>query len=107
MLAKNKSTLSIAILVVLHTVGLFGLARSHQAWFMALTPVNLLLSAVLVWWNHNEWSVSKAGVLLLAFVVGMAVEIAGVATGAIFGEYSYGATLGTKLFAVPLVIGVN
>lgn len=107
MLTKNKSTIAIAVLLLLHAVGLIGLLSDRQSWFLALTPINLLLSAALVWWNHNGWSGTKIAVLVLAFLVGMAVEIAGVATGVIFGEYSYGATLGPKLFAVPIVIGVN
>ncbi|HMS64949.1 MAG TPA: carotenoid biosynthesis protein, partial [Ignavibacteria bacterium] len=34
-------------------------------------------------------------------------EIAGVHTGKIFGEYSYGEVLGYKLYGVPLIIGFN
>jgi putative membrane protein len=35
------------------------------------------------------------------------VEVAGVHSGAIFGEYTYGAALGFKLWEVPLLIGLN
>lgn len=35
------------------------------------------------------------------------MEVAGVATGVIFGQYSYGAALGYKVFNVPLLIGLN
>jgi putative membrane protein len=35
------------------------------------------------------------------------LEVVGVKTGLIFGEYKYGSTLGIKLFEVPLIIGFN
>jgi putative membrane protein len=36
-----------------------------------------------------------------------ALEVIGVKTGLVFGEYKYGETLGLKLFEVPLIIGFN
>jgi putative membrane protein len=44
---------------------------------------------------------------LVTFIVGFAAEYTGVHTGWIFGHYRYGETLGTKLFEIPLMIGVN
>ena len=35
------------------------------------------------------------------------LEIIGVKTGIIFGDYNYGDTLGFKFFDVPLIIGLN
>ena len=43
----------------------------------------------------------------LIFLLGFVVEVVGVQTGLIFGSYSYGATLGVKLFDTPLLIGLN
>jgi putative membrane protein len=45
-----------------------------------------------------------AGIVYLA---GFLIEVAGVNTSLIFGEYSYGNTLGVKLWNTPLLIGVN
>ena len=45
--------------------------------------------------------------VLLCFITGMLAEILGVRYGFIFGEYSYGNALGTKVMGVPLMIGVN
>ena len=41
------------------------------------------------------------------YAVTFALEAAGVATGAVFGPYGYGATLGPKVLDVPVVIGFN
>ncbi|MFD0777387.1 carotenoid biosynthesis protein [Flavobacterium myungsuense] len=38
---------------------------------------------------------------------GFMIEVIGVKTGLIFGNYSYGNGLGYKLFDVPLVISIN
>lgn len=37
----------------------------------------------------------------------MFIEIFGVKTGKIFGQYHYGFSLGLKIFDVPLIIGLN
>jgi len=105
--AKIRTRSSLAVLVILHTVGLFGLASDAQSWFLALTPLNLWLSLLILLINHRAWSVSTNFVLALAFLVGFFVEVAGVETGFIFGDYTYGATLGLRLFDVPLVMGAN
>jgi putative membrane protein len=40
-------------------------------------------------------------------VVGFFVEVVGINTGYLFGQYTYGETLGYKWLDVPLMIGVN
>lgn len=41
----------------------------------------------------------------IVFMLGIGAEVAGVATGLVFGEYLYGETLGLKIGGVPLAIG--
>jgi putative membrane protein len=36
-----------------------------------------------------------------------AIELVGVQTGAIFGQYTYGDTLGKRFLGVPIIIGLN
>ncbi len=43
----------------------------------------------------------------IAFTAGIGMEIIGVHTGLLFGNYQYGNILGPKIFDVPLLIGVN
>lgn len=45
--------------------------------------------------------------LSICFLVGIGVEIIGVNTGLLFGNYIYGNVLGYKIFGVPLLIGVQ
>jgi len=44
---------------------------------------------------------------LLVYILTFLLEVAGVKTGYIFGNFYYGDVLGLKLFDVPLVIGFN
>lgn len=104
---KYGPALSIFILVVLYGVGIGGIFSDHRAWFLSLTPLTLLISCALMLLNHWHWSVLFTMILLITWSVGYGIEVAGVQTGMIFGEYTYGATLGWKWQEVPLIIGVN
>jgi putative membrane protein len=45
--------------------------------------------------------------MTVAIVTGIVVEIIGVNTALLFGEYSYGKVLGVQFKNVPLIIGIN
>lgn len=74
---------------------------------LILTPMNLLLTAGLLIWGLGDRSLKFLLAILFAFTLGYFVEVAGVATGVLFGEYRYGSPLGWKYLDVPLMIGVN
>jgi putative membrane protein len=56
---------------------------------------------------NNDYSQRFFLLSLLIFSLGFSVEGVGVATGALFGNYSYGSVFGFKLFETPVVIGIN
>ncbi|NQX91364.1 MAG: carotenoid biosynthesis protein [Flavobacteriales bacterium] len=92
------------VIVILHTVGAVGLSSPWKELFMALTPVNLILSAGLIFWKQEKNTVL---LLMLIGLLAYSLEWVGVHTGYPFGEYSYGGTLGPHISDVPPVIGVN
>jgi putative membrane protein len=104
-------------LIALHFFGLLGMHWGFmnaqlQAFtpfesFISLTPLNLILTTGMLLFFHEDWQPAFVLFAVLAILTGFFAEVAGVATGLIFGEYSYGATLGWKLWEVPLVIGLN
>jgi len=124
---SNKSSLQEArnklfkpllyFLIALHFFGFLGMhwdfmneqlqALTPFKSFISLTPLNLMLTSVMLLFFHEDWQPAFFLFAVLAMLTGFFAEVAGVATGLIFGEYSYGATLGWKLWDVPLVIGVN
>lgn len=101
---------NIALFIVLlfHISGAIGiLFSSHREWFIQNTPLNLWLMALLLIITQREKNLSFFLFFITSFLVGFAVEIAGVNTSVLFGEYQYGTVLGVKYFGVPLLIGVN
>ncbi|MEQ8470732.1 MAG: carotenoid biosynthesis protein [Marinoscillum sp.] len=96
------------IVIILHVVGaVCTIIPYTKELVQPLTPINLLISTFLIISvRRGSWS-KFITFLLTAFVIGFLVEVIGVKTGYPFGDYSYGRTLGWKLFDVPLIIGVN
>lgn len=104
---QHKSQISLFILVLFYTVGVVGLNSTSRDWFLAATPFTLVLSIVVLLLNHEDWRPGFFVAAAAALMTGFFIEVAGVETGVIFGEYWYGATLGPKLFDVPLTIALN
>jgi len=76
-----------------------------------LTPLVLFGAGVLavVIWSSQQPEARKRLLIwvLITYSVTLFLEILGVATGAVFGAYTYGYGLGIRFFDVPLVIGFN
>ena len=97
------------VLAAMAGVTVVGYALPATApWMPRLIPIFLLLAGMLVvvpacvadrWW-FAAWAATAYAFLLL-------VEVAGVATGAVFGDFAYGAALGWKWRGVPLLVAAN
>ena len=108
-LSNNKEflRLSIFFLWLINFSGFFGILSEQNGFFLSTTPYVLSLTLLLLILNHDlSDKKSKTG-LILIFLFGLIVEILGVNYGLFFGEYSYGANLGPKIYEVPYVIGFN
>ena len=103
----SKFDIATAIAILFHTIGLIGLLFFDKTFFLAATPVNLLLSFALLIWTQTSKNISFFLFLLICFAVGISVEIVGINTGILFGDYTYGNVLGPKVKNVPILIGIN
>jgi len=103
----SKVNISIILLFIFHLVGVVGLSLSFRELFLALTPFNLLLSLGLYIWANDDFSADFFKLCAVLFAIGYIVEVIGVNTGILFGEYTYGEALGFKVLNTPLIIGVN
>jgi bisanhydrobacterioruberin hydratase len=95
--------------IIFYIVGFFGLALpfSH-GYFLNLFPVALLLSfAAILLFHRGLFSGRTVLVLTLIGIAGFIIEVAGVNTHLVFGNYSYGNALGFKLFNTPVLIAIN
>jgi len=96
------------LLILIYTAGIIGLAfPASRALFQALTPFSLWTSAVLLILFQENKDRNFLFFAVITFLVGYFSEVLGVHTGLIFGDYSYGATLGFKIWEVPILIGAN
>lgn len=103
----TKPEIATVVAVFFHTIGLVGLLYYNKDFFLAATPVNLLLSFSLLIWTQAEKNKYFFLFLLSCIIIGIVVEIIGVNTGMLFGDYSYGTVLGFKIQQVPVLIGIN
>jgi len=104
----TKVNLIIILLFILHFVGGVALSMdSVKSMFLMLTPFNLLLTFGLLIWGNKDFSFNFFKVISVLFLIGFFVEVIGVYSGLLFGEYHYGKTLGFQFLSVPLIIGVN
>ncbi|GAB3203059.1 putative membrane protein [Pontibacter aydingkolensis] len=105
---KYGLPLALAVLVIFHAVGFWGLLFSGEpAYFQNLTPMNLLLTNALLFAFHRSWNRAFILFAILVFAVGYFSEVVGVHTGLLFGDYTYGQALGLKVWEVPVLIGLN
>lgn len=99
-------------IAVIYAVGVAGfiIPFTHR-YFMLLTPLVLLLSlALLIWYDRDRRKGGQRNRIvsyLFVFTAGFLVEMWGVNTGALFGSYLYGSSLGPKIYGTPPLIGLN
>ncbi len=96
--------------VIFYMVGLVGIiAPQTQSLFINLIPGAILLSTFALIFYHNS-SNSKLKILFVFITIALIsffVEVIGVRTHQIFGNYYYGNGLGFQLLNTPLLIGIN
>ncbi|MDP3469159.1 MAG: carotenoid biosynthesis protein [Daejeonella sp.] len=104
----SRIILCSVIIVLFHLVGLYGfLTPAFEELFIKLVPFHLLLMLLLMILTVNDKSNDLIKFAIVIYLAGFFIEVIGVNTGWIFGNYTYGTALGAKLWATPLLIGVN
>lgn len=104
MLNKGQK-IRLLVLIILYAVGFVGIGVFQSEIILTLTPINLLLSLLLIL-PKNTNTISVA-VFCTIYLLGISAEILGVSTGFPFGTYVYGASLGPQIAEVPIIIGLN
>ncbi len=95
-------------LIVLYAAGLIGMHLPATAvLFTSLVPLTLWFTAFICVVYFPKPSLQAYVFLGMVVVASWFLEVQGVRTGLIFGEYTYGKTLGFQLLKVPITIGLN
>jgi putative membrane protein len=102
----KKENIAIIILIILYAVGLIG-STVFRIDLIKLTPINLILSATILFYFHQPKNTMFWIWTLGVVQAGYVLELLGVTTGRIFGQYLYGNNLGFKIADVPVIIGLN
>ncbi len=95
--------------IIFYAIGFIGIALpfSHLL-FVKLVPVALLISLIAILLFH-QYAFDTRTVLVLATIglSGYIIEVVGVNTHLVFGQYQYGRALGIKIANTPVLIGLN
>jgi bisanhydrobacterioruberin hydratase len=103
----NTFQWSALAVVITHLVGVAGFLSPYRDYFIMITPLHLLISTGLLIANQLDRNKNFYTAAIVAYLVGFWIEVAGINTGLIFGDYAYDTALGYKVFDTPLMIGVN
>lgn len=88
------------------TVSILNPATRTEA--LHMTPVALLLTTVvLLFFAGTVYTWRMAGVLAAITILGFLIELAGIQTGWIFGQYRYTSNFGPRWWGTPPLIGLN
>ena len=105
-LSANRQAIS--IILIFHAVGLIGLSVPFtRPLFLHIVPFHLLLMLVVITLNHKQIDSHFMFFFLLISISGFLAEWIGVHKHWLFGDYSYGYTLGIQLSGIPLIMGCN
>lgn len=104
---NKKERIATWIAIGFHLIGLCGMFFYDAALFASLSWINLLLMFALLLYTHRKINRGFIIFLLLCYIISMLSEILGTSTGMFFGNYKYSKVLGTGIYDVPLVIGIN
>jgi len=104
---SSRTRIATVIAIFFHTIGLVGMLIFKSELIINATPINLLLSFGLLIWTQQKKKWPFYVFMSISFLTGFMVEVIGVNTGYLFGDYSYGNVLGFQIKSVPLIIGVN
>ncbi len=107
MLTRTLKKYAVFILIIFHLIGWVGMSFIDIEVFAQLTPINLLLSVLLIGVSHRGGKGAFVVLLCSTVILGYFVEVLGVHTGFPFGNYTYGPAMWPKLLDVPVIIGVN
>lgn len=97
------------IIYIVFGVGIVGhLIPATYPLMLRITPyVLLIMGHLLILRFATGKNVKVLLWIIIIFLFTFMLEVIGVKTGYIFGNYSYGNTLGSKFLEVPIIIGFN
>jgi putative membrane protein len=106
---QHQKLKTILLFSIFYSIGVAGVwIPATQGVFITMIPVAMLMSFVAILLFHRSLNSRNTRLIFFMIIlVSYLVEVAGVHSPMIFGNYIFGNGLGLKLFSTPLVIGIN
>lgn len=105
-LFKHKYELALGVSLLFHVSAIIGLLfTDYKDFFIDNTPLNLIISMLLVFFTHQKINKSFWFFFIACSVAGVLYEIIGINTGLLFGDYEYSDVMGFKILGVPVLLG--
>ena len=106
---SEKDWFFIKNIIVFYVIGIIGFSIKYTySIFIHLTPVVLLMSlALLFYYDRKNITTKKILFYVFIYISSLFIEMYGVNTGILFGDYTYGKGLGVKIIETPILIGIN
>jgi putative membrane protein len=105
---KMRLAKPVRLIILFHLIGLIGLLIPvSRPLFLQLVPFHLLFMLTIIGYTHKPFDKGLVLVFAVTYIAGFIAEWVGVHKSWLFGHYSYGQTLGVKLFSIPLIMGIN
>ena len=92
------------LLLLFHIIGYILFVQDAEN--AKLTYMNIWLCGAVVFLSERL-DIRAFIALAIIFAGGFLAELSGVHTGVLFGEYQYGEALGTPIYGIPIVMGMN
>ena len=93
-------------LILVYVSGAIGMVLK-PSFFLPFTPFTLFYTVFVFLLFQPLKNYKYVLSFLLIALIGFVSEVIGVKTGVVFGNYSYGYSLGYKVLQVPLIISLN
>ena len=105
---KNRFAIAVFLMLFLNITGSIALfIPTLKTAVLSFTPLSLLVTFLMFYWANNDFSLNLIRTAIVVFSIGLFIEILGVNSKVIFGEYTYGKTLGFRVLKTPIIIGLN
>ncbi|MDY0202012.1 MAG: carotenoid biosynthesis protein [Bacteroidales bacterium] len=105
---KHKVLLAKLLIVIGYGISIPGLwMMRHNPTVFQLSWVFTTLTLLLVLLFHKPFTLKFAAALIAVGVIGWVAEAIGTNTGVVFGDYTYGASLGVKIIGTPFAMLIN
>lgn len=106
---SEKDWFFIRNIIIFYAIGIIGFSIKYTySIFIHLTPVVLLMSlALLFYYDRKNITTKKILFYVFIYISSLFIEMYGVNTGILFGDYTYGKGLGVKIIETPILIGIN